>query len=235
MNGNASGEILRDCLFESITVVGEEKGSLTERCIVEGSVMKDVERGIYGGILSGGNEFRMRNCSLIRNFREGNAGTCSSYAQSLTITRCTFSACSSSGFGGAVYCRYSRIFRVTASNFTSCSCGSLSNGGAVCCVSISTDCLLSSLLFNNCSSNNVGGGAQQLSPNAGDDSSGCSNSSFINCSDNGGIGAGGLLFQPPSICLFPEWPTPCAIEFNSVFFHHPPRLPCVLCSVAHSI
>ena len=117
MNGNATGEFLRDCLFENITVFGEEKGSMTERCEVSGSVMADVERGIYGGIVSGGNEFEMRNSSLLRNFREGNDGTCStsvtsncSTAESIQLylstsysfTDCTFTGCSSSR-GGALY------------------------------------------------------------------------------------------------------------------------------------
>ena len=266
LNGNASGDILRDCLFENITVKGEKKGSLTERCDIEGTVMKDVERGIYGGIVSGGNEFGMRNCSLIRNFREGNSGTCSKsvtsncstssrislststsysftdcifagcsspkelefepggalylvtspvdfeefeFAQSLTITRCSFTDCSTSSFGGgggAVFCYYSQVFHAIASNFTSCS--GIDYGGAVYCSGISTDCLLSSLLFNNCSSYRGAGGLGQWSFNVSDDSPPCSSCSFINCSGTGSTsGGGGLLFCPSIVqsvsgCLF---------------------------------
>ena len=61
MTGHASAEILRDCLFENIAVrVGRgATGSVPEGCQLCGTAMTEVERGIYGGISRGGNEFVM--------------------------------------------------------------------------------------------------------------------------------------------------------------------------------
>ena len=225
MNGNIETTIVRDCLFENITVVGDEKGSVSERCNVEGSILKDVERGIYGGIVSGGHEFGMRNSTLIRNFRERNGATCAanltsncsrtsrlslsisasysfgnctfancsssssgaalyiqgtntSYAQSLTILRCSFTNCSVTSYresGGAICCYSSRFFCVSASNFTVCTAThSSSTGGAIDIDYISTDCTLSALLFDNCATSNQGGGLGAWRFNVSGDASACS-------------------------------------------------------------
>ena len=114
MRGRAKKEIVRECVFENVTMRGHATESVTERCDVEGTIMKDVERGIYGGIVSGlnekrGKEFRMKNSTLMNNHRERNGGTCStsvtsncstssrislSTSTSYSFTDCTFKSCS---------------------------------------------------------------------------------------------------------------------------------------------
>ena len=139
MSGRVEREQVRGCLFENISMKGDEKGCMSEECIVEETIMKDVERGIYGWIVSAGNEFRMRNSTLIRNFREGNDGTCStsltsncstssrielSTSTSYSFTDCTFTNCSSTdGKGGALVLNASNQFSLTLEGctFTNCS------------------------------------------------------------------------------------------------------------------
>ena len=62
-SGSVEREMISECLFENISVKGDDKESRSEMCDVEGTIMKDVERGIYGGIVSGLNEKRGKDSS----------------------------------------------------------------------------------------------------------------------------------------------------------------------------
>ena len=133
MNGEAMQEIIYGCEFENITQNGVGSVSKSEYSNVDTTVMKDVENGIYGGIIGGiseqtGKKFEIRNCTLISNFRVGrarrryrevNADVCTDSVTSdcstssrivlsteteYTFSNCTFTDCyAEDGDGGALY------------------------------------------------------------------------------------------------------------------------------------
>ena len=45
MRGRAEREIIRECAFENVSMRGGSTRSVPERCDVEGSMLKEVERG----------------------------------------------------------------------------------------------------------------------------------------------------------------------------------------------
>ena len=162
---NIGREGVTGCLFENVSKKEEEgekrgwRGIRREGSIIRDSLIKRVKNGIYGDIVSGimegnngrGYSFISNNNSFIEclrskishhmevneEYKNTNYTTriVLDTSSSHTITNCTFTNCTSSGYGGAISFEPSSssscTLSITTCSFTNCSASR--RGGAVYC------------------------------------------------------------------------------------------------------
>ena len=133
---------------------------------------------------------RFSDCSVTSTFNMAGAGGAVYSYHNITVTRSTFTNCSASNYGGAIYSDYGNVTVTSSSTFKDCSTNGI--GGAI--IAFRGTVTVTDATFTNCSANSGGdgGGAfYSLGPAT------VTGSTFTNCSAYGG----GAIFSHDSVTV----------------------------------